>query len=141
MSAHPRPWSVRWRTYGGGVDAVLLQGTASNGVAPLISLHCGSRLIARPTHASRTRGISLVRLGHPTGQTATRKIALHGSLAHRSSSGVGIISSCWGQLTVRQPDPHRTFHCRQRSGIMNRIIWLVGAVVIVLFVLGYFGLR
>jgi hypothetical protein len=24
---------------------------------------------------------------------------------------------------------------------MNRIIWLVGAVVIVLFVLGYFGLR
>jgi len=24
---------------------------------------------------------------------------------------------------------------------MNRIIWLVGAVVIVLFILGYFGLR
>jgi len=24
---------------------------------------------------------------------------------------------------------------------MNRIIWLVGAVVIILFVLGYFGLR
>jgi len=24
---------------------------------------------------------------------------------------------------------------------MNRIIWLVGAVVIVLFVLGYFGMR
>jgi len=24
---------------------------------------------------------------------------------------------------------------------MNRIIWLVGAVVIVLFILGYFGMR
>jgi len=24
---------------------------------------------------------------------------------------------------------------------MNRIIWIIGAVVIVLFVLGYFGLR
>jgi len=24
---------------------------------------------------------------------------------------------------------------------MNRIVWLVGAVVIVLFILGYFGLR
>ncbi len=24
---------------------------------------------------------------------------------------------------------------------MNRLIWLVGAVVIILFVLGYFGLR
>jgi len=30
---------------------------------------------------------------------------------------------------------------RSRSGIMNRIIWLVGAVVIILFLLGYFGLR
>jgi uncharacterized membrane protein len=29
----------------------------------------------------------------------------------------------------------------QREPIMNRIIWLVGAVVIILFVLGYFGLR
>jgi len=28
-----------------------------------------------------------------------------------------------------------------RSITMNRIIWLVGAVVIILFVLGYFGLR
>jgi hypothetical protein len=28
-----------------------------------------------------------------------------------------------------------------RSETMNRIIWLVGAVVIVLFVAGYFGLR
>ena len=31
--------------------------------------------------------------------------------------------------------------CLQRPSPMNRIIWLVGAVVIVLFVLGYFGLR
>jgi len=29
----------------------------------------------------------------------------------------------------------------QRNRTMNRIIWLVGAVVIILFVLGYFGLR
>jgi hypothetical protein len=34
-------------------------------------------------------------------------------------------------------------HIQRRQGllIMNRLIWLVGAVVIVLFVLGYFGLR
>ena len=29
----------------------------------------------------------------------------------------------------------------QRTSIMNSIVWLVGAVVIVLFVLGFFGLR
>lgn len=29
----------------------------------------------------------------------------------------------------------------QGTRIMNRIIWLVGAVVIILFVLSYFGLR
>jgi len=29
----------------------------------------------------------------------------------------------------------------QRSAIVNRFIWLVGAVVIILFILGYFGLR
>jgi len=28
-----------------------------------------------------------------------------------------------------------------QKAFMNRIIWLVGAVVIVLFILGYFGLR
>jgi hypothetical protein len=34
-------------------------------------------------------------------------------------------------------------HIRRGRGLpnMNRLIWLVGAVVIVLFVLGYFGLR
>jgi len=30
---------------------------------------------------------------------------------------------------------------RIKESVMNNIIWLVGAVVIVLFVLGYFGLR
>jgi hypothetical protein len=30
---------------------------------------------------------------------------------------------------------------RQRTSIVNRIVWLVGAVVIILFVLGFFGLR
>jgi hypothetical protein len=29
----------------------------------------------------------------------------------------------------------------QWTSIMNQMVWLVGAVVIVLFVLGYFGLR
>ena len=28
-----------------------------------------------------------------------------------------------------------------RISIVNRIVWLVGAVVIILFVLGFFGLR
>lgn len=36
----------------------------------------------------------------------------------------------------RMPNPRR-----QRTSIVNRIVWLVGAVVIILFVLGYFGLR
>jgi hypothetical protein len=30
---------------------------------------------------------------------------------------------------------------REGLRIMNRLIWLVGAVVIILFVLGFFGLR
>ena len=33
------------------------------------------------------------------------------------------------------------FFARARNLIVNRIIWLVGAVVIVLFILGYLGLR
>jgi small-conductance mechanosensitive channel len=36
---------------------------------------------------------------------------------------------------------HRAPQRRQGSSIVNRIIWLVGAVVIVLFILGYLGLR
>lgn len=30
---------------------------------------------------------------------------------------------------------------QQRTFTMNRIVWLVGAVVIILFVLGFLGLR
>ena len=30
---------------------------------------------------------------------------------------------------------------QQRTFIVNRIVWIVGAVVIILFVLGFFGLR
>jgi hypothetical protein len=37
-------------------------------------------------------------------------------------------------LAYPQPAPQRTF-------VMNQIVWIVGAVVIVLFVLGFFGLR
>ena len=33
------------------------------------------------------------------------------------------------------------FFAQARNLTVNRIIWLVGAVVIILFVLGYFGLR
>ncbi len=84
---------------------------------------------------------SLAHPGHPTGQTATKEIALHGSPANRRSSGAGLLLTCWPQFAVRQRDPHRTSRSRQRSRIMNNLIWLVGAVVIVLFVLGYFGLR
>ena len=36
----------------------------------------------------------------------------------------------------RLPNPRQ-----QRTSIVNRIVWLVGAVVIILFVLGFFGLR
>jgi len=47
-----------------------------------------------------------------------------------------------GQFAVRQRDvSFLSDQSRQQSRIMNNIIWLVGAVVIVLFVLGYFGLR
>ncbi len=36
----------------------------------------------------------------------------------------------------RFPNPRH-----QRTSIVNRIVWLVGAVVIIVFVLGFFGLR
>jgi hypothetical protein len=32
-------------------------------------------------------------------------------------------------------------HAAKGMEVMNRIIWLVGAIVIILFVLSYFGLR
>jgi hypothetical protein len=43
------------------------------------------------------------------------------------------------KLARNQLNPNST--TPQGLRIMNRIIWLVGAVVIILFVLGYFGLR
>jgi len=119
-----------------------IKGLLGTGAAPLTSPPL--RISAdRPADAclAAPEVSSLAHPGHPTGQTAIRLIALQGSPAHRSSSGAGIRSFCWGQFAVRQPNPHRTFQSRQRSRIMNNIIWLVGAVVIVLFVLGYFGLR
>jgi predicted nucleic acid-binding Zn ribbon protein len=42
---------------------------------------------------------------------------------------------------VRRPASLVSNQRQQRRTIVNRIIWLVGAVVIILFVLGYFGLR
>ena len=42
---------------------------------------------------------------------------------------------------VRWPARSRLIARRKRTFIVNQIIWLVGAVVIILFVLGYFGLR
>ena len=41
---------------------------------------------------------------------------------------------CAGQPRLYQSAP-------AKESIVNRIIWLVGAVVIILFVLSFFGLR
>jgi len=45
------------------------------------------------------------------------------------------------QLAAPQPGPLYPLQSLKSIGIVNRIIWLVGAVVIILFVLGYFGVR
>ncbi len=45
-----------------------------------------------------------------------------------------------GQATS-EPNEVGPLRSSERNGTMNRIIWLVGAIVIILFVLGYFGLR
>jgi hypothetical protein len=42
---------------------------------------------------------------------------------------------------VRRPAPLAPNPRRQRTSLVNRIIWLVGAVVIIVFVLGFLGLR
>ena len=42
---------------------------------------------------------------------------------------------------MRQPVSNLNSQRNPGNAIMNRIVWLVGAVVIVLFILGYFGLR
>ncbi|MGK2952026.1 MAG: hypothetical protein ACSLEZ_06535, partial [Thiobacillus sp.] len=47
----------------------------------------------------------------------------------------------WDQQILRELVLLEHIHRREGLLIMNRLIWLVGAVVIVLFVLGYFGLR
>jgi hypothetical protein len=42
---------------------------------------------------------------------------------------------------VRRPAALEPNPRQQRTSIVNRLVWLVGAVVIILFVLGFFGLR
>ena len=43
--------------------------------------------------------------------------------------------------TIYPALPLRRCTVGDKEHLMNNIIWLVGAVVIVLFILGYFGLR
>lgn len=47
----------------------------------------------------------------------------------------------WVQQLLRRLVSLRHIQREQGLLIMNQLIWIVGAVVIVLFVLGYFGLR
>jgi hypothetical protein len=47
----------------------------------------------------------------------------------------------WNQQILRELVLLEIIHRRQGLLIVNRLIWLVGAVVILPFVLGYFGLR
>jgi len=47
----------------------------------------------------------------------------------------------WDQQILRELVLLEHIQRRQGLPIMNRLIWLVGVVVIVLFVVGYFGLR
>jgi hypothetical protein len=42
---------------------------------------------------------------------------------------------------VRRPALHAPNPRPKRTSIVNRIVWLVGAVVIILFVLGFLGFR
>jgi small-conductance mechanosensitive channel len=51
--------------------------------------------------------------------------------------GSGLILAKWAR---RRRSALRSLEAKQRNAIVNSIIWLVGAVVIVLFILGYFGL-
>jgi hypothetical protein len=43
--------------------------------------------------------------------------------------------------TAHKPVCRRTIRRRQGNQTVNRIIWIVGLVVIILFIAGYFGLR
>ena len=47
----------------------------------------------------------------------------------------------WEQVDLRRHASISPKPRQQRKSIVNRIVWLVGAVVIILFVLGFFGLR
>jgi len=47
----------------------------------------------------------------------------------------------WDHADVRRPDSLACDPRQQRTSVMNQIVWVVGAVVIILFVLGYLGLR
>ena len=47
----------------------------------------------------------------------------------------------WDQQVLRKLVVLEHIQRGQGLLIMNRLIWLVGAIVIVLFVFGYFGLR
>jgi len=42
---------------------------------------------------------------------------------------------------ARRPDSHASTPRQQRTSVMNQLVWVVGAVVIILFVLSFFGLR
>ncbi len=65
----------------------------------------------------------------------------HRSPAHRVAAGAGIDWLQQDRRLLRQPVRHRTAGRRQGNRSVNRIIWLVGLVVIILFILGFFGLR
>lgn len=65
-----------------------------------------------------------------------RIAAPHCSLTHGLFNGILVECVSWAahRCEVRKP-------ARPKDRIMNRIIWLVGLVVIVLFIAGYLGLR
>jgi hypothetical protein len=59
----------------------------------------------------------------------------HRNVRQRTDTLAGLAQSSRRQTQTRR------FQAAKRNASMNRIIWLVGAVVIILFVLGYLGLR
>jgi type VI protein secretion system component VasF len=46
-----------------------------------------------------------------------------------------------GHADARRPGSHASNPRQQRTSVMNQLVWIVGAVVIILFVLSFFGLR
>lgn len=63
------------------------------------------------------------------------------SPTHRPGARQGLDWSTRDHADGCRPASLATNPQQQRKSIMNRIVWLVGAVVIILFVLGFFGLR